>query len=188
MQAVQALIPVFTGAICDEQAQLVDARTLHRFLGIDTEFRKWVARRIEEYGFQEGEDFRSFLGESSGGRRSREYHVTLDMGKELAMVERNDKGRQARRYFIECEKRLQQVAPQDADDIRARFIGVTELTALKGLIRDKAKVVPIDRRRSFQLSMHNRLHTRFNVPRVELIPAQQFEAACNFIAAYALEG
>ncbi|HGM8278860.1 BRO-N domain-containing protein [Pseudomonas aeruginosa] len=68
------------------------------------------------------------------------------------------------------------------------LIGMTEVNVIKGLIRDKAKVVPIDRRRGFQLAMHNRLHTRFNVPRVELIPAAQFESACNFIASYALEG
>lgn len=68
------------------------------------------------------------------------------------------------------------------------LIGMTEVNVIKGLIRDKAKVIPIDRRRGFQLAMHNRLHTRFNVPRVELIPAQQFEAACNFVASYALEG
>ncbi|WP_447590173.1 BRO-N domain-containing protein [Aquipseudomonas campi] len=68
------------------------------------------------------------------------------------------------------------------------LIGMTEVNVIKGLIRDKAKVVPADRRRSFQHTMHNRLHTRFNVPRLELIPAQQFEAACNFVAAYALEG
>ncbi|HEJ2756508.1 hypothetical protein K4W72_18100 [Pseudomonas aeruginosa] len=68
------------------------------------------------------------------------------------------------------------------------LIGMTEVNVIKGLIRDKAKMVPIDRRRGFQLAMHNRLHTRFNVPRVELIPAAQFESACNFIASYALEG
>ena len=68
------------------------------------------------------------------------------------------------------------------------LIGMTEVNVIKGLIRHKAKVVPIDKRRSFQQSMHNRLHTRFNVPRIELIPAAQFEAACNFVAAYALDG
>lgn len=68
------------------------------------------------------------------------------------------------------------------------LIGMSEVNVIKGLIRGKAKVVPIDKRRSFQQSMHNRLHTRFNVPRIELIPAAQFEAACNFVAAYALEG
>lgn len=68
------------------------------------------------------------------------------------------------------------------------LIGMTEVNVLKGLIRDKAKVVPLEKRRSFQQTMHNRLHTRFNVPRIELIQAGEFEAACNFVAAYALEG
>ncbi|WP_256592282.1 Bro-N domain-containing protein [Pseudomonas sp. 2995-3] len=68
------------------------------------------------------------------------------------------------------------------------LIGMSELNVIKGLIRDKSKVVPADQRQGFQLVMHNRLHTRFNVPRTELIPAAQFDQACNFIGAYALEG
>lgn len=69
------------------------------------------------------------------------------------------------------------------------LIGMSELSVIKGLIRDKGKAVPTDRQKSFALTMHSRLHTRFNVPRTELIPAGQFEAACNFIAAYSvLEG
>lgn len=77
---------------------------------------------------------------------------------------------------------------RNAVTVIAELVGVTELTVLKGLVYDKAKAVPKDKRISFIHTMHNRLHTRFNVPRVELIPAQQFEAACNFVAAYALEG
>lgn len=68
------------------------------------------------------------------------------------------------------------------------LIGMSELNVIKGLIRDKSKAVPADQRQGFQLVMHNRLHTRFNVPRTELIPAGHFEQACNFIASYALEG
>lgn len=68
------------------------------------------------------------------------------------------------------------------------LIGMSELNVIKGLIRDKSKAVPADQRQGFQLVMHNRLHTRFNVPRTELIPATQFDQACNFIGAYALEG
>ncbi|MEE9944084.1 MAG: Bro-N domain-containing protein [Pseudomonas asiatica] len=69
------------------------------------------------------------------------------------------------------------------------LIGMSELSVIKGLIRDKSKAVPAAKRQSFALTMHNRLHTRFNVPRTELIPAGQFESACNFIAAYnVLEG
>lgn len=68
------------------------------------------------------------------------------------------------------------------------LIGMSELNVIKGLIRDKAKVVPANMQQSFALTMHNRLHTRFNVPRTELIPAGQFEQACNFIGSYSLEG
>ena len=68
------------------------------------------------------------------------------------------------------------------------LIGMSELNVIKGLIRDKSKAVPADQRQGFQLTMHNRLHTRFNVPRTELIPAGQFDQACNFIGGYALEG
>ncbi len=182
--AVQALIPVFTGTIHDEQAQLIDARTLHRFLGIDTEFRKWIARRIEEYGFQEGEDFRSFLAESSGGRRSRDYHITLDMAKELSMVERNDKGRQARRYFIECEKRLQQIAPQDAATIRGQTIGTDGFHCLAAVLDGKVRHLPAPARRGAKNHIWSQVHKAFSVVTAEDIPAAQLDSARNFIAAY----
>ncbi|MBL4833654.1 MAG: hypothetical protein JKY26_06720 [Pseudomonas sp.] len=67
-------------------------------------------------------------------------------------------------------------------------IGVSELTAIKGVIQDKAKQVPKEKRLSFLQAMHRRLHTRFNVSRTELIPHKDFAEACNFVAAYALEG
>nr|WP_288355421.1 Bro-N domain-containing protein [uncultured Pseudomonas sp.] len=68
------------------------------------------------------------------------------------------------------------------------LIGMSELNVIKGTIRDKARDVPQAKRRSFHAAMCSRLHTRFNVSRLELIPADQFEAACNFVAAFALEG
>lgn len=86
--------------------QAVNARELHHFLQVQTAFKDWIARRISEYGFLEGVDFCSILSESTGGRPAKEYAITLDMAKELSMVERNEQGKQARRYFIECEKRL----------------------------------------------------------------------------------
>jgi prophage antirepressor-like protein len=72
--------------------------------------------------------------------------------------------------------------------LMGELIGMNELNVIKGLIRDKSKSVPVDQRQGFQLVMHNRLHTRFNVPRTDLIPASQFDAACNFIGSYALNG
>ena len=73
-----------------------------------------MKERIEEYGFEEGKDFSPISGKSTGGRPSKDYRISLDMAKELAMVERNEKGRIIRRYFIECEKRLRAIAPEQA--------------------------------------------------------------------------
>ncbi|PPC77938.1 hypothetical protein C4K68_07785 [Pokkaliibacter plantistimulans] len=108
-----ALVPVFSGSLNNEPAQLVDARELHGFLSVKKTFAAWIQGRITQYGFKENQDFVSFFQNGkkpTGGRPNIDYHLTLDMAKELAMVERNDKGREARRYFIECEKRFHQGA------------------------------------------------------------------------------
>lgn len=110
------LVPVFTGAIQGQTVQLVDARTLHAFMVVLRDFTTWIKGRICKFGFVEGIDY--LLTKSggqlpSGTKYSHDYHLTLDMAKELAMVENNAKGREARRYFIDCEKRLQtQVKPE----------------------------------------------------------------------------
>ena len=84
---------------------MIDARGLHGWLGTETRFNDWVARRVEEYGFEEGTDFHSILSKSASGRgRPRQdYLLTLDMAKELSMVERTERGRATRRYFIKME-------------------------------------------------------------------------------------
>ena len=109
------LIPVFNGTISNETALLVNARDLHTFLDVGKRFASWIVERISEYGFVENQDFMiiSQVREKIGrGRPAKDYHLTLDTAKELAMVERNEKGRQVRRYFIECEKRLRQQEPK----------------------------------------------------------------------------
>ncbi|WP_375659586.1 antA/AntB antirepressor family protein [Bartonella sp. MR30HLJHH] len=125
---MNTLIKITEQTIDQETVQAVNARELHMFLEVKSEFRNWIKNRIEEYGFLENKDFTSFakilakpnasqenqsfvsfgknLPKPKGGRPSTEYHLTLDMAKELSMVERNEKGRQARRYFIDCEKKL----------------------------------------------------------------------------------
>lgn len=83
---------------------LIDARLLHQRLQVSTKFTVWVQRRIDEYGFESNKDFFPNLGKTSGGRKPDEYHLTMDMAKELAMLERNEIGRSIRRYFIKAEK------------------------------------------------------------------------------------
>lgn len=117
-----ALVQVFTG---DNGTQLCNARDLHAVLEVCTKIEDWLPRRIEQYGFTEGEDFFANVRKTRG-RPATDYHLTLDMAKELAMVENNDRGRQVRRYFIQIEKeaRAQVVAgtaapPAPAFDLRA---------------------------------------------------------------------
>lgn len=94
-----------------DKLQTVNARELHAFLEVGKDFSTWIKERIQQYGFLENQDFvidsPNLVNQNrrGGDRRSKDYHLTLDMAKELAMVERNDKGRQARRYFIDCERR-----------------------------------------------------------------------------------
>lgn len=110
------LIPVFNGDISNESILLCDARELHKYLGVGKTFAAWIKARIAEYGFIENQDYIAiFQNRKIGhGRGKIDYHLTLDTAKELAMVERNDKGRQVRRYFINCEKQLRRetMSPQ----------------------------------------------------------------------------
>lgn len=85
--------------------ETADARQLHAFLENGDAFANWIADRIRQYDFVEGVDYVTYLENAKKGRPSREYAITLDMAKELSMVERNERGKEARRYFIECEKR-----------------------------------------------------------------------------------
>ena len=101
------LIPVFSGLIQNQQVQLCNARSLHAFLESKQQYSHWIKDRITDYGFTQNEDY-IIVTERTNGRPRKEYHITLDMGKELAMVERNEKGRQIRKYFIECERRATQ--------------------------------------------------------------------------------
>ena len=82
---------------------VVSGRDLHEFLDVKTPYDKWFPR-MTEYGFAEGTDFSTFLSESTGGRPATDHAIKLDMAKELAMIQRTDRGKQARQYFIQIEK------------------------------------------------------------------------------------
>lgn len=81
----------------------VSARELHEFLEVKTAYKDWFPRMCE-YGFTEGQDFCSFLSESTGGRPAQDAQLTIDMAKEICMLQRNERGKQARQYFIQLEK------------------------------------------------------------------------------------
>ena len=107
------LIPI----IEQGEQQAVSARALHEFLQVATRFDMWASRMFE-YGFEQDKDFCTFLIESTGGRPSTDYALTIDCAKEIAMIQRTDRGKQARQYFIEVEKQFkQQVKPLSTLDI-----------------------------------------------------------------------
>lgn len=90
-----------------ENGNVVSARELHKFLEVKTEFSHWI-KRMFEYGFEEDIDFTSILSKSTGGRPSIDYALTLDCSKEISMIQRTEKGKIARKYFINCEKVVKQ--------------------------------------------------------------------------------
>ncbi|EPG2864909.1 antA/AntB antirepressor family protein [Pluralibacter gergoviae] len=135
-----AIVPVISGQIGGREANIVSAKALHKALGVGNDFSTWIKLRIEEYGFVLGTDYAvfdssNFRNQSSennqlgggwvtkrgGDRRSKDYGLSLNMAKEVAMVERNEQGRAVRRYFIQCEEALILSAPEVAAKYRRQL-------------------------------------------------------------------
>ncbi|EXL06211.1 antirepressor [Brucella anthropi] len=118
---------VVKGQIGGGSIQTVNARDLHDFLESGQDFSTWIKNRISQYGFVDGQDFvieAAPQNYGAGNRGSRiEYHLSLDMAKELSMVERNEKGKVARQYFIECERRAKEplAIPTTAEAFASAF-------------------------------------------------------------------
>ncbi|AQX20212.1 antA/AntB antirepressor family protein [Bartonella sp. WD16.2] len=108
---MNTLITISEQTVGQETVQTVNARELCAFLEVGKDFSTWIKDRITKYNFVENQDYIVFpnFGENlQGGRPSKDYAITLDMAKELSMVENNKKGKQARQYFIECERKAKQ--------------------------------------------------------------------------------
>lgn len=101
-------IKINHSSINDEMVQTVNARDLHTFLEIGKKFADWIKDRIKQYAFDEDIDYVTFSQNRESGGKLNEYALSIDMAKELSMVERNDKGKEARLYFIACEKQVKE--------------------------------------------------------------------------------
>lgn len=99
--------------IIDQDNVLVDARLLHRKLQSGQQFSNWIKSRIDDYGFVENQDFYIIFSKSTGGRQAVDYHLTLAMAQELAMLERNEIGRSIRRWFIAKAKEAHNLPAMD---------------------------------------------------------------------------
>lgn len=106
--ATAELIPVHTNP---DGGNVVMGRDLHEFLGVKAKYADWFPRMVD-YGFTAGQDFTPNLVKSTGGRPRADHIITLDMAKEISMIQRTERGKQARQYFIECERHMKQLQPE----------------------------------------------------------------------------
>ena len=88
----------------NEQRPTVLGRDLHEALEVETPYHKWFPRMCE-YGFVDGTDFWTFLSESTGGRPSTNHKLTIEMAKEICMIQRTPIGKKCRKYFLELERK-----------------------------------------------------------------------------------
>ena len=100
-----------------EGQQLVSARELHEFLEITERFSSWFERYCK-YGFEENLDYTGCkVFNTLAKQELQDYAMTIDMAKEFSMLQRSEKGKQARQYFINCEKKLKEAKPQCIEDV-----------------------------------------------------------------------
>ncbi|WP_213194382.1 antA/AntB antirepressor family protein [Citrobacter portucalensis] len=144
-----AIVPVNSGLIGGRQTNIVSARDLHKALGVGKDFSTWITDRITDYGFAIGSDYivnkaiSPKLGKSptgaacrpvSVGRPGKDYLLSINTAKEIAMLERNEQGRSVRRYFIQCEEELQRSVPEIAaryrQHLKARINAAGRFTAM----------------------------------------------------------
>ena len=122
----------------------ISGRQLHMFLEVQTPYAKWFDR-MTEYGFTEGADFWTNLSKTSselGGRPATDHLMTLSMAKELAMLQRTEKGKEARRYFIRIEEEW-----NTPERVMARALRFSEriLSDTKALLADAQEQIERDR-------------------------------------------
>ncbi|MBB4077103.1 phage anti-repressor protein/phage antirepressor YoqD-like protein [Bartonella fuyuanensis] len=145
---MNTLIEIKEQIIDQEIVQTVNARDLHAFLEAKRDFSNWIKDRITRYNFIEGQDFvktQDLRSPNLASAKSRaviaiNYYLTLDRAKELSMLENNQKGREARLYFIECEKRVKQVVTPQIDYSSPKAM-IGFLNYLQGQIDQKDTII-----------------------------------------------
>ena len=159
---MSVLVSISNNVIGAESVNSVNARDLHRELGVGRDFSNWIKGRIEQYCFVQGEDYEALQpaplpiaksgdlmeqgsdkSSETGLKSAIEYVISLDMAKELAMVENNSKGREVRKYFIAAEKELQVrlAASLFMEHHRERAeLRVSAERAIAGNVSDRAKL------------------------------------------------
>jgi len=119
MKAIKSLVKIQTNE--NLGINTINARNLWEYLGIKTEFAKWIQRKIDKFEFIVGEDYTTIV-KNVDRQKLVEYHVSIDMAKEMAMTENNQIGRDIRKYFIQVEKEYREIS-KNSSWINARTQG-----------------------------------------------------------------
>jgi len=116
----------------ENDEQVISGRELYDFLEVQSSYTTWMHRQIE-FGFEEGIDFIPNLEESTGGRPRVNHVITMDMAQQISMLQRNEKGQQARKYFSQIAKDW-----NTPDKIMSRALKIAERTLAKSRVEVKA--------------------------------------------------
>ncbi|HBK1661137.1 TPA: antA/AntB antirepressor family protein [Campylobacter coli] len=151
-------IQIYNDKTIGAEINSANAREIFQFLNSEQEYSNWIKNRISHYNFIENQDYIIELVYTKG-RPRKEYYVTLDMAKELCMVENNEKGRQARRYFIECEKRLKNLEQEKMQKLAFhQSLGYkSQLKQQKEHYENKIKALKYDLEKKKELSFKRKL-------------------------------
>lgn len=194
------LIKIESNVIGNGAVNSVNSREIHSSLWVKTPYSMWIQRAIEKYGFEENTDFT--INKFVIGKATQiDYIVTLDMAKELCMLDDSEMGKSYRRYFIEKEKeatRPMTIQEQIAIIAKGNQIIDERLTLLeqtkrleawqeRALIDAKNKKVysfnPTDAENTSKLhrAVWSHFKKRFNLPRYNELPSVKFEDGLSFI-------
>ena len=140
---IQQALTITSQPVGETAKPTINARDLHTWLESKQDFSTWIKNRIGQYAFEENVDFVRLHKKMEANNASMiEYHITFDMAKELGMVERSDKGREARRYFIACEQRLIRHLSQQKPDNSVSNAHITSLMrTLKDTIEGQNRIM-----------------------------------------------
>lgn len=186
------LIPVIVTEIAGRLRQAVNLRELHGRLEVGRDFSNWVKDRISKYGFTEKQDYVIIEGlvspnlatSKSRARTTIEYHATVGMAKELAMVENNEIGRSIRRYLIDFEERSRRPLPPDFNEEWPRVVGmvktcVHKITEHEHVIEHLKAASELGMERLIELSMQVKA---LGAPAPDLMLARDYVPAFEVVA------
>lgn len=161
---------------------VVSGRDLHEFLEVNTQYTKWF-NRMAEYGFTENVDFavivKNVYDEKvfGGVRKITDHAMTLNMAKEISMIQRTDKGKQARQYFIEVEKAFKEQyrLPQTPEEKLALTMEVTTRIN-KRLGKVEEKIIEIENKQEINSDQRYKLWITRNRKAVEVLGGKDSNA------------